>query len=209
MAALFLIALTSTTYAGGVEEPILTAPVFPQVGDEFVYARFTSQNNLDADKRKWEKHYSVTEVSPNGFTMEAEGKSRKRFDGSGNLTEYRTKKGKVTSYSPHTSTFLYPIQIGDTHKVSYTKDDSDGEVQFNLLVSVIGWEDVTVAGKTWRALHIKHEGSYTWQGYVGKTSTDEWLAPEARWQYILKDSFWEWTGGSKGVIMGLVGMKLK
>ncbi|MCW9054906.1 MAG: hypothetical protein OQJ98_02940, partial [Candidatus Pacebacteria bacterium] len=214
MAALFLIALTSTTYAGGVEEPILTAPVFPQVGDRFTYAEFSSLNDAKQGENSRNKAtYSVETEGPGFILKDVDSGTVRFFNKDGNMVSVTGSRG-TTKFNPAIRTLSYPLSVGKSWDASYKMERGSHVIRDSQLTAkVVGWEEVTVPAGTFMCLKIKTEGTYTYtyrgRIYSGNTDTTTWVAQSARWRPVLTSTFWVSGSRSGGSETALVGMELR
>lgn len=215
---LFITFLASVIYpqTTGANEVVLTEPLKINIGDSFTYQGFDSlRDATSGSDPKWTRVNVVSEVSENGFTLVGErGGSPSTFNKDGNLISSQRRQQKTISYSPFWPTYRYPLRIGDSYKIKFTHtwQNADGDAEYDVTMTVVGWEKISVPAGTFQALRVEMEGQFKHPPFYDVTAfikRVEWLAHETRMRPILTSHENSWGTRSQSFFTSMKSFSLK
>lgn len=190
----------------------ISEPSTLALGDSFIYQGFNSLDNAKSGSEPtWTRKDVVTEIKPNGdFVMKA-GEDSRIFNREGNLFLHAGGNGKRTEYKPFLPTYRYPMRIGQSYPVEFSRTwGNNGDAHFKGTAEVIGWEEVTVPAGTFKAMRIEVSGSFSHPPRFAPASFKRttWVSPETKMRAVLFSEERRWNGGSQSFVFSLKSFSL-
>ncbi len=187
----FAVALVFASAVFGADE---TSPVQKpevKVGDRWTYRRTDYPTNLP---RITTYEQRVTFVGPDEILVVNTGGSGRESD-SHFTSEWNAVSfgGLGLVFAPSFWFLKFPLKVGAMYETAFeivAKRDSPLRVKNEVIVKVVGWEDVVVPAGKFRALKLEAKG--TWQRLDAPSSGwnryDVWYVPEVK---RLVKTYWE------------------
>lgn len=156
----------------------------PQVkaGDRWTYRRTYSSGG--AGNFTYENR--VASTGPDEILVVS--KRRDRTDESDNFytSEWNAIVLGGLTLIPRAGYFKFPLKVGASYETSYetTNRNSQDRNRFEMVVKVVGWEDIAVPAGKFRVLKLEAKGTYLRlnQRFGGWAQFDFWYVPDIkRW----------------------------
>lgn len=161
--------------------PAARALVVPKVGDTWTY-KVTTRDYGNVSERKSTTTVGAVTDSEIRMGRQATGS---RYTHDGNLLYRRSNDGLERTYEPFVPLYTFPLEPGKSWQAKYKMSRSDGRiVDYDMSVTVVGWESVTVPAGTFKAMKLS---STNWYRRIdpgasgsGKIVMSRWYAPEVK-----------------------------
>lgn len=162
--------------------PSAAAPALPSVGDTWTY--WVKERDYG---KVTERHAAaaVTAVTDSEIHVGGVTRITARYDHQGNLLYNVGRDNIERKYDPFVPLFSFPLEPGRSWQGKYRMTRSDGRSwDYDMSVTVVGWEDVTVPAGPFKALKLSSTNWYrrTDPGGTGsgKIVLSRWYVPEVK-----------------------------
>jgi len=161
--------------------PAARAMILPKVGDTWTYKVTTRDYGQVSERRSTSTVGAVTD-SEIHFGRDRIGV---RYNHDWNLLYNRGNDGLERTYTPYVPLFAFPLEPGKSWQARYKMSRSDGRIyDFDMSVTTVGWESVTVPAGTFKAIKLS---SINWYRRTdpggsggGRVVVNRWYAPEVK-----------------------------
>jgi hypothetical protein len=169
--------------ASGADETAPVAKPQVKVGDRWTY-RLT--NYMTPNPTVVTGDTRVASTGTDEILMVSKRRDRAEETDNFYTSEWNSVSVGVWTTTPHNGLFKFPLKVGDSYKAEYeaTQKGTGVRGKVEVVMKVVGWEDVTVPAGKFRALKIEGTGSYIRrdQRGFGWNRYDYWYVPEIkRW----------------------------
>lgn len=175
----------------------------PKVGNTWTYAV------LDPISRVQTSEFVATIFSVDDSTVKTEVKSSTGSSGL-SISDHNGHLMSDTQrpYTPPKQTYAYPLEVGKKWEYSTTFPYRGcGTSRIDFKAEVVGWENVTVAAGTFRALRIDHLGYWTNCYGSDKHTEKYWFVPAMK-TAVKAEIVWGTLGGTGGYAYEMKSSKL-
>lgn len=155
--------------------------ILPKVGDSWTYKVTVRDYGNVSERRVTNIVGAVTDTEIHFGTKRVSA----RFDHDWNVLYSMPRDGIERKFEPRIPLFSFPLEPGKVWQGKYRMSRSDGRVyDYDMSVTAVGWEDVTVPAGTFKALKLSSVNWYRRSDgggtAAGRIAVNRWYVPEMK-----------------------------